>query len=196
MMAYSVAKRTESEYVFFAIDTVQLDYQCGPRLRTRPFAFMAMLDSTPLGSGPIHWFADWPIADLPTTGSAVYTVWNRMGAFVYVGMSGRSAAATGKGPHGRLHSHASGRRSGDQFCIYVCDRLVLPGLHNRLGEIADGSLSLDGETRAYIRAELGFRWLSVSSPAEAFALETSLQRGGWDHGSPMLNPIGTRPPRP
>jgi len=28
----------------------------------------------------------------------------------------------------RLRSHASGRRSGDQFCIYVADRFVLPTL--------------------------------------------------------------------
>ena len=45
-------------------------------------------------------------------------------------------------PLGRLASHASGRRSGDQFLIYVCDRLVLPRLGNRIGEIAGGALSL------------------------------------------------------
>lgn len=151
-----------------------------------------MIDLTSLGSGPIHWFADWPVADLPVTGSAVYTIWNREGAFIYVGMSGRSTTATGKGPFGRLHSHASGRRSGDQFCIYVCDRLVLPGLHNRLTEIAEGTLSLDMETRAFIHAELGFRYLVVFSPAEAFALETLIQRGGWDHAAPMLNPINRK----
>lgn len=151
-----------------------------------------MIDPTPLGSGPIHWFADWPIAGVPVTGSAVYTIWNREGAFVYVGMSGRSATPTGKGPFGRLNSHASGRRSGDQFCIYVCDRLVLPGLHNRLIEVADGSLSLDAEIRAYIRAELGFRFLTVASPAEALALEVSLQRGQWDRGAPALNELGQK----
>ncbi len=151
-----------------------------------------MIDPASLGFGPIHWFADWPIADVPVTGSAVYTVWNREGVFVYVGMSGRSATATGKGPWGRLHSHASGRRSGDQFCIYVCDRLVLPGLHNRIGEIADGSLSLDAETRSFIRAQLGFRCLSVASPDMAYQIEGMIIRGGLLIGTPLLNPLRAR----
>jgi hypothetical protein len=35
----------------------------------------------------------------------------------------------GRGPTpNRLASHASGRRSGDQFCVYVADRLVMPEL--------------------------------------------------------------------
>jgi hypothetical protein len=56
-------------------------------------------------------------------------VW-RGDEFVYVGISYRDPTATtnkgAKGLYGRLASHASGRRSGDQFCIYVCDRFVLP----------------------------------------------------------------------
>ena len=28
----------------------------------------------------------------------------------------------------RLGSHASGRRSGDQFNVYICDRFVVPAL--------------------------------------------------------------------
>jgi hypothetical protein len=70
-----------------------------------------------LRSGPVRWFADWPTAEVPVAGSAVYTIWDRDGTFVYVGMSGRSATATGRGLWGRINSHASGRRSGDQFCI-------------------------------------------------------------------------------
>src|SRR4029434_11137740 len=60
------------------------------------------------------------------------------GRFMYVGMSGRSITAetTARGTrmglyirlHIRLQSHASGRRSGDQFCVYVADRLALPHL--------------------------------------------------------------------
>ena len=105
-----------------------------------------------LESGPIHWFSDWPTGDVPRSGAAVYTIWHREGSFIYVGMSGRSftggTEGSGKsGPWGRLNSHASGRRSGDQFCIYVADRLVLPTLHNRFAEITDGSLSLDTAIR-------------------------------------------------
>jgi hypothetical protein len=145
-------------------------------------------------NGPIHWFSDWPCGDVPRSGAVVYTVWNRDGAFVYVGMSGRGftsgSDSNGKtGPWGRLNSHASGRRSGDQFCIYVADRLVLPTLHNRLAEVANGSVSIDAATRDYIRANLGFRWIAMGSGAAAYDLERKLQRGEMPCGTPSLNPL-------
>ena len=110
-------------------------------------------------ASPIHWFSDWPTGDVPRSGAVVYTIWNREGSFIYVGMSGRSfiGETEGKGkagPWGRLNSHSCGRRSGDQFCVYVADRLVLPTLHNRISEIAEGSLDrsgCDGRAR-------GLRW--------------------------------------
>lgn len=98
---------------------------------------------TALMTSPMLWFAEWPTNAVAVSraGSAVYTVWDRAGAFVYVGMSGRSTAATGAGPFGRLNSHANGRRSGDQFNVYVSDRFVLPRVHDRIPEIAAGTLS-------------------------------------------------------
>ncbi len=104
-------------------------------------------------------------------------------------MSGRTADAKGRGPWGRLNSHASGRRSGDQFCIYICDRLVLPSLHNRLPDVAEGTLSLDQATKEFIRERLSFRVRAVLSPSEAFNLERALQRGEADIGKPLLNPL-------
>ena len=144
-----------------------------------------------LQAAPIRWFADWPVRDIPATGSVVYTIWNRAGAFLYVGMAGRSATASAqsKGPFGRLESHASGRRSGDPFCLDVCDRFVLPRVHNRIAEIAEGRLSLDALTREYIRSELGFRFIAMPSPAEAFVIERALRRGDWSAGWPILNPL-------
>lgn len=148
------------------------------------------LDAEALWTGPLHAFAEWPCGKVPTTGSIVYTVWNRDGTFVYVGLSGRSAqmSSRSKGPFGRLHSHAVGRRSGDQFLIYVCDRLVLPRLGNRLQDIASGALSLDRETNAYVREELAFRWIAAASPADAFRLEALLKAGRLPPGRPLLNP--------
>lgn len=145
-----------------------------------------------LWEGPIHWFSDWPVGDVPNVGSLVYTIWDQAGLFVYVGISGRTAqmSTKSKGPVGRILSHARGNRSGDQFLIYVCDRLVLPRLGNRISEIADGSLSLDRETRNYVSENLGFRWIGVASPAEAFAIERGLQAGKANPpGPPMLNPL-------
>jgi hypothetical protein len=144
-----------------------------------------------LGAGELHWFADWPIATVPRVGAIVYTIWDREGRFIYVGMAGRGGPRSSKssGPFGRLASHASGRRSGDQFCVYVCDRLVLPSLHNRLSEVADGTLSLDRETRAYIRDRLAFRFVEIADGTAALALERQVQRGEFAAGKPLLNPL-------
>jgi hypothetical protein len=147
-----------------------------------------------LTSGLIHWFCHWPTGDVPKSGAVVYTIWDQQERFIYVGMSGRGftdgAQVSGKaGPWGRLNSHASGRRSGDQFCVYVADRLVLPTLHNRIVEIADGSLSLDRATREYIRSNLGFRWVAMESGRAALDLERRLQRGEAQCGKPLLNPL-------
>ena len=87
-----------------------------------------------LSSGPAYLFADWPNPSVPAFGAGVYTIWHNDGRFIYVGMSGRGITAetirrnTPQGIYTRLRSHASGRRSGDQFCVYVADRLVLPTL--------------------------------------------------------------------
>jgi len=146
-----------------------------------------------LETGSLYWFADWPIAAVPRTGAIIYTIWNREGQFLYVGMAGRGEqTARGSGPFGRLASHASGRRSGDQFCIYVADRLVLSALHNRLAEIASGSLLLDLETRAFIRANLGFRFVSVENGRAALELERQVQQGALKAGPPFLNPLKPR----
>src|SRR5262245_3964595 len=89
---------------------------------------------TELSRGTACSFADWPNPSVPTFGAGVYTIWHTHGRLIYVGMSGRGITAetirrnTPQGIYTRLRSHASGRRSGDQFCVYVADRLVLPTL--------------------------------------------------------------------
>jgi hypothetical protein len=142
-----------------------------------------------LETGPIYWFSDWPITAVPRSGAIVYTVWDRNDHFIYVGMAGRpGASATGSGPFGRLASHASGRRSGDQFCIYICDRLVLPRLHNRFSEIAAGQLSLDLLTREFIRAELGFRFITIADGTIALTSERKDPARGSGLRETILNP--------
>lgn len=152
---------------------------------------MAEPEISILETGPTYWFSDWPVTAVPRSGAITYTVWDRSGRFIYVGMAGRSGASlNGSGPFGRLASHASGRRSGDQFCIYICDRLVLPTLHNRFPEIASGQLSLDRLTRDFIRVELGFRFIAVADGPTALAIERNVQRGALRCGKPFLNPAG------
>ena len=153
-------------------------------------------DLETLYSGPLFWFADWPNAAVPRFGAGVYTVWDCSGSLIYVGMSGRSitqvTAAPNKralGLYTRLHSHASGRRSGDQFCVYVADRLVLPTLSaDDIKSIVQGRHSMDVFVRRYIHEHLGYRFLMVRDGIAAFEIERSIRTGAWGHGKPLLNP--------
>jgi len=106
-----------------------------------------------LASGPLFTSADWP-SDLVPRRAGMDTIW-RGDEFIYVGMSGRGAEredfiadfgrpAQAKGLCTRLNSHASGRRSGDQFNIYICDRFIVPTLTPvQQRQIGQGELLLD-----------------------------------------------------
>jgi hypothetical protein len=95
-----------------------------------------------------------------------------------------------KGLRGRLASHASGRRSGDQFCVYVFDRFVLPNLsRQQIEEAADGRLSLDELICTYIREQLSYRFVFMSDGKSALALERHIQRQGLAGELPLLNPL-------
>jgi hypothetical protein len=94
------------------------------------------------------------------------------------------------GLRSRLASHASGRRSGDQFCVYVADRFVLPGLEpETIRAIAAGTTSLDAIVRDYIHSKFGYRFVEAADGAEARELEDQVRRGGLSAGPPILNPI-------
>ena len=120
---------------------------------------------------------------------------------MYVGMSGRSltkadvlahreSAAKGKGLYSRLSSHAAGRRSGDQFCVYVCDRLVLPTLDaETIARIGHGTSSLDALVRTYIHTHLCYRFVEVEDGVTALMTEAIIRRGMLRAGKPVLNPV-------
>lgn len=148
-----------------------------------------------LETGPCLRFADWPNPSVPRIAFGVYTVWLPDGQLLYVGMSGRGLRVDAddgrrRGLWTRLNSHASGRRSGDQFCVYVCDRLIVPRLtRTQQRKIEVGELSLDALTRAYIRDNLSYRFVVTADADAAFALERSVQRGALGVGRPLLNPL-------
>ena len=113
-------------------------------------------------------FKDWPNSKVPTFGAGVYTIWHKDGRFIYVSMSGRGITAdtihrnTSHGIYTRLKSHASGRRSGDQFCVYVADRLVLPTLSQEdIAAIASGRHQMDAFVRTYIHENLSYRFVML-----------------------------------
>ena len=110
-------------------------------------------------------------------------------------MSGRGITAdtnrrnTPQGIYTRLQSHASGRRSGDQFCVYVADRLVLPILSQEdITAIASGRHQMDAFVRRYIHENLSYRFAMLPDGAAAYAVEAAIKSGGWEQGRPLLNP--------
>ena len=111
-------------------------------------------------------------------------------------MSGRSIESTiksGKKKYGlvtRLNSHASGRLSGDQFCVYVANRLVIPNLSlSDLPKFKTGELKLDSLTKEYIHKHLEYQYIIVNSSKEAYLIEEQARRGKVFNEKPLLNPI-------
>jgi len=130
----------------------------------------------------------------------VSTIW-RQAEFLYVGIAGRGLDLNAdhkkkRGLLDRLDSHRAGRRSGDQFAVYVCDRLVLPTLSpEHIKCISAGELSLDALTRVYIHQHLSYRFTTTNTYAEAQAVEIALTKGASSVGAPLLNPHQAREAR-
>jgi hypothetical protein len=101
----------------------------------------------------------------------------------------RQEGGTNHGLFKRLRSHARGRRSGDQFCVYVADRLVLPKLSaTDIRAIADGKRKFDVLVRQYIHEHFSYRFVEVPDGPAAFALEARVCSGALPAGRPFLNP--------
>ena len=117
-----------------------------------------------LNCQPVHRFADWPNRDVPKGQPGVYLIYQG-NDLKYVGMASANL-------YGRLSQHARGRRSGDQFCVYVSDRLVMKNLTDeQIKGISEGTYSLDHQIRDFIRTELSYRYVLVSDDPTARALE-------------------------
>jgi hypothetical protein len=139
-----------------------------------------------------HRFSDWPASHFEAGPSGVYTVWNGE-QFLYVGMAWRhrdDLNPNASGVFGRLASHASGRRSGDQFCVYICDRFVVPDLSaDELAALRRGARLLDTRTKAFIHEYLTYRVVVTDSGTNARLLEARVRRDGLPRaGRPQINP--------
>lgn len=154
-----------------------------------------------LEGGAVYHFRDWPNRAIPRAVAGVYTIWD--GAeLIYVGMAGRVkgllTAQPGRatGLFSRLASHASGRRSGDQFCVYVCDRLVLKELSSeQIEQIAAGRGSLDQLTKHYIHGRLSYRFIQTDDGRTALQIEHLARAGALTVGRPLLNPLKSPVPK-
>ena len=154
-----------------------------------------------LETGQLRAFRDPLDPAVPRVAAGCYTIWDSERRLTYAGMAGRSLTADiidaaesdpgirVTGLRDRLASHRAGRRSGDQFCVYVCGRLVLPTLtREQIAEAAAGTRRLDDEVRRFIHDRLGYRWVATSDGCEAFELEVTLLTEGIAGSLPMLNP--------
>ena len=130
----------------------------------------------------VHRFADWPNRDVPKGEPGVYLIYqgNR---WIYVGMASANL-------YGRLNQHARGRRSGDQFCVYVSDQLVMNNLTDeQIKGISQGTYSLDHQIRDFIRTELSYRYVLVPDDPTARTLERYGLKIAKGQGVELLNSI-------
>ena len=133
-----------------------------------------------LNQAPLHKFSDWPNRSVPKGSPGVYLIYDQS-ELIYVGMASKTL-------FNRLNQHARGSRSGDQFCVYVCDRLVLPSLSpEEIKEVSTGALLLDQRVKAYVRGNLSYRSLTVSSEQVARELENHGLRSAQEQGQSLLN---------
>ena len=135
-----------------------------------------------LNHQPVHRFADWPNKEVPKGKPGVCLIYQG-NDLKYVGMAIANL-------YGRLNQHARGKRSGDQFCVYVSDRLVMKNLTDeQLDGISEGTYSLDYQIRDFIRTELSYRYLVVADDPTARALERYGLEIAKGQGTDLLNSI-------
>ena len=118
-----------------------------------------------LNRQPVHAFADWPNREISKGKPGVYLIYQGV-RLIYVGMAKKNLL-------GRLTQHARGNRSGDQFCVYLGDRLVMPKLGiDQMKDLFSGELSLDHEIKKFVRSQLSYRYLLVQDDPTARTLES------------------------
>ena len=150
-----------------------------------------------LTSGTLHHFCDGLHETLPIASPGVYTIW-RGTQFIYVGIAGRRLDLTinhikTKGLKDRLDSHWRGRRSGDQFAVYVFDRFIIPILTDeQRRQFGTGELEGDSLTRDFIQKHFCYRFARTESYKEASTIESQMARGLTAAGLPLLNPWKTK----
>ena len=139
-------------------------------------------------------FKNWPNSKLPQVAAGVYVIWYGE-QLIYAGMSGleiEKAIKDGKKKYGiitRLASHANGRLSGDQFSVYVANRIVIPELkQSQQKKFKDGEVTIDQMTKKFIRTNLEYQYLLVDKSQDAYDLEMYCRRGAVFGSKPLLNP--------
>jgi hypothetical protein len=126
---------------------------------------------------------------IPNKGSLIYTVWDKDDSFLYVGIAGLQRDLAKRSPLSRMISHASGVRSGDQFCVYIHDFYVVPKLVET-GVYEPSKGLLDRLTKAYIHENLFYRFQAIEGPdsdRKVRDMENEIKRGAYGFPAPFLN---------
>ena len=135
-----------------------------------------------LNQQPVHRFADWPNKEVPKGKPGAYLIYQE-GRWIYIGMSFKNL-------QGRLNQHARGKRSGDQFCVYVGDRLVMPKLGiDQMKGVFSGEYSLDDAIKEFVRSQLSYQYLVVTDDPTARAPEKYGLEIAKGQGTDLLNSI-------
>ena len=121
---------------------------------------------------------------IKNNGSVIYSIWDDVGTFLYVGISGVQ-----KDELSRIKTHARGRRSDDQFCVYVQDYFIVPWLGTNYKRTKG---KLDKLTKCYIRTCLSYRLKIIKNDSgckKARYLEKTIKQGAYGK-KPLLNGEG------
>ena len=131
-------------------------------------------------------FKEDPKHHIPEYGSIMYSIWNKDEQFIYIGVAGTQTNGEKK-PRSRIKAHRSGKRSGDQFCVYVHDYYVIPSLLDKgIYEPIRGAL--DQLTKEYIHNNFSYRFKLFEkgiSSIQIKSLENQIKKGIF--GKPFLN---------
>ena len=138
---------------------------------------------------PLRPFTTSNVSDVPSWGSIIYTVFLDKTEYIYVGIGGLSGkSVTERNPRSRIMQHSQGRRSGDQFCIYIQDFYVIPELIGSKYTPKKGYLDL--LTKQFMQSRLTYRYLVVQtddSDQVVRKLEREMQGDQYGYGVPLLN---------
>ena len=140
---------------------------------------------------PLNPFNSESLKGIPEYGSILYTVFLDKSEFIYVGIGGLSGKTVHeRNPRSRIIQHIQGRRSGDQFCIYIQDFYVIPTIIGKPYQPKKGYL--DTLTKEFIQSRLSYKFLVVqteNSDKVVRSLEKEIQINKYGYGHPTLNGI-------
>ena len=158
-------------------------------------------------------FKDWGAEAkkfVPDVAPGVYLVW-KDDKLIYAGMSGKKLTSESikeardkiserkkagknvtmeqrKGLFKRLNSHASGRLSGDQFCVYVANRYIAPEISVKERKALKlGVLTFDDLAKKFIEAHFEYSFIETESGEKAMKLEKEILDGNTELQKPYLN---------